>query len=65
MIEIGIITLIMTIVMFVLCIMLNFLPGKESTRVFSQSIQKWYLVLSLAYILLSLYYIYITASLLN
>ena len=64
MIEIGIVTLIMTVVMFVLC-MLNFLLGKESTYVFSQSIQKWYLVLSLAYILLSLYYIYMTASLLN
>ena len=48
MIEIGIVTLIMTVVMFVLC-MLNFLLGKESTYVFSQSIQKWYLVLSLAY----------------
>lgn len=64
MIEIGIVTLIMTVVMFVLC-MLNFLLGKESTYVFSLSIQKWYLVLSLAYILLSLYYIYKTASLLN
>ena len=64
MIEIGIVTLIMTVVMFVLC-MLTFLLGKESTYVFSQSIQKWYLVLSLAYILLSLYYIYKTASLLN
>lgn len=39
MIEIGIITLIMTVVMFVLC-MLNFLLGKESTYVFSLSIQK-------------------------
>lgn len=64
MIEIGIFTLIMTVVMFVLC-MLNFLLEKESTYVFSLSIQKWYLVLSLAYILLSLYYIYNTASLLN
>lgn len=64
MIEIGIVTLIMTVVMFVLC-MLNFLLEKESTYVFSLSIQKWYLVLSLAYILLSLYYIYNTASLLN
>lgn len=64
MIEIGIVTLIMTVVMFVLC-MLNFLLGKESTYGFSQSIQKWYLVLSLAHILLSLYYIYKTASLLN
>lgn len=46
MIEIGIITLIMTIVMFVLCV-LNFLLGNESTRVFSHSRQMGYLALSL------------------
>lgn len=64
MIEIGIITLIMTIVMFVLCV-LNFQLGNESTRVFSHSRQMGYLALSLAYILLSLYYIYKAASFLN